>query len=205
MKCITFILSLLLVAECTHVSTTSPPVIIDGKWEGVYESQRTKAHDVFEMEKLPPIHLIFNFKSDGASLTGNVCEATTSPDVLIPLENGKIKGNVISFKATTVPIGGIPKMTYDFKGKVDGDIIKMTFKFKVRGEHEFNELFYPSRRYRYELTENKGRKLKESTDDDEGERLRDHYWSYESMDRFMFQNDRLNSRSGKLTITRVKE
>ena len=205
MKCIVFVLSLLLIAGCAHVSTTSSPADIDGTWEGVYASEPTKAHDIFEKDNHPPMHLVFNFESDGVSLTGNVCNATFRPDELISLSNGQIKGDTISFKAATEPKGGIPKVVYDFKGKVDGDNIKMTFKFKVHGENEFNELFYPSRRYRYELTENEGRKIKESVDDDEGERLRDHYWSYESMDRFMFQNDRLHSRSGKFTITRVKE
>jgi hypothetical protein len=42
----------------------------------------------------------------------------------------KIKGNSISFLTTPPPESGIPNMTFKFKGKVDGDKVKMTFTVK---------------------------------------------------------------------------
>jgi hypothetical protein len=44
----------------------------------------------------------------------------------IPLENGEIKSSHISFNATPVP-----KMTFKYEGKIDGDEIEMTSRMKM--------------------------------------------------------------------------
>ena len=71
MKFITLVLGLLLVASCTHVSTTSTPVNIDGMWQGEYDSG---------MDGQPPVLFFFNFTRDGNSLTGFASRGVTGPD-----------------------------------------------------------------------------------------------------------------------------
>src|SRR4030095_5748929 len=58
----------------------------------------------------------FNFKADGEKLTGTM----TGPQGEIPLQEGKVAGNQISFSTT----GGNAKIL--FSGTVSGDTIKMT-------------------------------------------------------------------------------
>jgi hypothetical protein len=118
MKYITFVLGLLLIAGCATSSTTSSPVNIDGMWEGEYDSGMGG----------PPMSIAFNFLGDGESLTGVMSSAAAGLDQWIPLEDGKIKGNNISFKITSTPT-----MTFKYKGKIDGDTIKMTYKVKMTG------------------------------------------------------------------------
>lgn len=62
----------------------------------------------------------FTFKVDGEKLTGSM----TGPQGDIPLQEGKVAGNQISF-STTLDFGGNSiKLLY--KGTVSGDQIKMT-------------------------------------------------------------------------------
>ncbi|MBN1832202.1 MAG: hypothetical protein JW896_08835 [Deltaproteobacteria bacterium] len=119
MKYVAFILGLLFIAGCATSSTTSSPVHIDGIWGGEYDSG---------IDGQPPMLFTFNFLRDGESLTGNMNNAAAGPDLWTPLEEGKIKGNTISF--TTKPA---PTMEFKYKGKVDGNHIKMTFKVKMPG------------------------------------------------------------------------
>jgi hypothetical protein len=85
---------------------------VDGKWSG---SLATPNGDVT---------VGFDFKSDGATLTGS----TTGPDgAPAPIKNGKIDGNKISF-IVTIDFGG---MMFDlsYTGVVAPGEIKMTVDF----------------------------------------------------------------------------
>jgi hypothetical protein len=67
----------------------------------------------------------FNFKADGASLTGTM----TSQFGESPISEGKINGDEISFAIVrTGPDGSERKILY--KGKVTGDEIKFTREFQ---------------------------------------------------------------------------
>ena len=177
MKSIAFVLGLLLIAGCATSSTTSSPVNINGTWKGVYDSGG--------MDGQPPKLFIFNFKSDGDSLTGNGCDATTRPDEWIPLENGKIKGSNISFTSGQKNTKNI----FEFKGKVDGDKVKMTYTVKQRGPNWWK----PPRRQ-------KPRPMI----DDEGRQLRSGESILDSTRAMSVGLDSLNSLSGEFTIIRVK-
>ena len=125
MKYISFVLSLLLITGCATSSTTSSPINIDGLWEGEYDSG---------MGGLP-LFVTFSFICEGESLGGFVRGSfgPTIPGEWIPLENGKIKGNKISFTSTHPPKMGQPEMRFGFKGKIDGDKIKMFYMIKIHG------------------------------------------------------------------------
>ena len=122
MKYIAFVLALLLMASCATSSTTSSPVTIDGTWEGEYDSG---------MDGQPPMLFTFNFTSEGESLGGFVRGSfgPTGPGEGTPLENGKIKGNHISFTSRPKDT----QMTFKYKGKIDGDKIKITYKVEMPG------------------------------------------------------------------------
>ena len=62
----------------------------------------------------------FTFKVDGAKLTGSM----TGPQGDIPLQEGKVSGNDVSF-STTLDFGG-NSVKILYKGAVNGDQIKMT-------------------------------------------------------------------------------
>src|SRR5436305_8619342 len=62
----------------------------------------------------------FNFKAEGDKLTGSM----TGPQGDIPLQNGKIAGNEISFTTTLEFNGNSVKLVY--KGTMSGDQIKMS-------------------------------------------------------------------------------
>jgi hypothetical protein len=126
MKSIVFIIGLLLIAGCAHLSTPSSPDSIDGTWKGVYNSGG--------MDGLPPLHFIFNFKSDGKSLTGEACDTTTRPDEWVQLKELKREGDYISFTSTPSPAPEIGKMTFRFEGIKEGDEIKLTFKTEINGQ-----------------------------------------------------------------------
>ena len=62
----------------------------------------------------------FTFKVDGDKLTGSM----TGPQGDIPLQEGKVAGNQVSF-STTLDFGG-NSIKILYKGTVNGDQIKMT-------------------------------------------------------------------------------
>lgn len=79
---------------------------IDGKWKGKFSTPNGE------------VELIFNFKSNGDTLTGSVESAMGE----LPIINGKINGDSIYFK---VEPGG---NTITHEGKISGDTIKLATK-----------------------------------------------------------------------------
>ena len=78
---------------------------IDGKWSG----EITGAGMQIE----------FKFKAEGDKLTGfHIVNGTETP-----IKDGKIDGNKISFKVTLESMG----TTFEHKGTISGDEIKMTY------------------------------------------------------------------------------
>ncbi len=113
--------ALLLIVGCavdTGVSTTSPAADIDGTWTGEFAGGMGGE----------PMTLTYNFKSDGDALTGTT---GGGPGQWIPIKDGKIKGNKIAF-IVNVDFQGM-KMTFNYKGVLEGDEIKLTFTSETEG------------------------------------------------------------------------
>jgi len=70
----------------------------------------------------------FTFKVDGEKLTGSM----TGPQGDIPLQEGKVAGNQISF-STTLDFGG-NSIKIVYKGTVSGDQVKMTREREGSGQ-----------------------------------------------------------------------
>jgi opacity protein-like surface antigen len=82
---------------------------VDGKWSGSISGPQGE------------FPVAFTFKADGATLTGS----TTGFDgAEIPIKDGKIDGNIITF-TVTFDFGGMPFML-SYKGIVSPDQIKMS-------------------------------------------------------------------------------
>jgi hypothetical protein len=106
MKKFALLLLVLLYAVPAHAAD------VDGKWSG---SISTPNGDVT---------VGFDFKSDGATLTGS----QTGPDgAAIPIKNGKIEGNKITF-LVSLDFGGMP-LELSYTGLVSAAEIKMTADF----------------------------------------------------------------------------
>ncbi len=87
---------------------------IDGKWAGEIDGM-----DGNKMQ------ISYTFKAEGATLTGTT--AAPGPEggqKAIPIKDGKIDGNNISF-SITVDFGG-QEMKMDYKGVLSGDTLKLT-------------------------------------------------------------------------------
>jgi opacity protein-like surface antigen len=112
---------LLLIAGCAHdagISTTSPAINIDGTWSGTFSGGMGGQ----------PMELTYNFKGEGDKLTGTV---NGGPGQWIPLKDGKIKGEKLSFKVD-VDLQGM-KMKFNYKGVIKGDEIELTFTSEMGG------------------------------------------------------------------------
>src|SRR5438067_13928590 len=70
----------------------------------------------------------FTFKADGEKLTGSM----TGPQGDIPLQEGKVSGNQVSF-STTLDFGG-NSIKILYKGTVNGNEIKMTREREGSGQ-----------------------------------------------------------------------
>jgi hypothetical protein len=70
----------------------------------------------------------FNFKVDGEKLTGSM----TGPQGEIPLQEGKVAGNQVSF-STTLDFGG-NSVKIVYKGTLSGDQMKMTREREGSGQ-----------------------------------------------------------------------
>jgi hypothetical protein len=93
----------------------------NGKWTATVESPRGTQT------------LTFNFTVDGAKLTGTV----TSPRGDMPISDGKIDGDNISFATVMNRDGNEFKMLYT--GKIDGDSIKFTRQFGAASDRPAQE------------------------------------------------------------------
>jgi hypothetical protein len=81
---------------------------VDGKWTGSVDSPNG------------PVQLNFEFKTDGAALTGS----STGPDGhSVMLKNGKVDGDKLSFDIS-VDLQGTP-VTFNYTGVVSGKEIKL--------------------------------------------------------------------------------
>ena len=85
---------------------------IDGKWTGKYDSGMG---DPMDME--------YTFKADGNTLTGTTIGGPDGEQ--IPIKNGKIDGNKVSFSVAIDMMG--QEMSFDYKGELSGDQLKLTF------------------------------------------------------------------------------
>jgi hypothetical protein len=85
---------------------------IDGKWSGQYNSGMGD-----------PMTLVFTFKAEGTTLTGT---SLGGPDTQIPIKDGKIDGNNISF-VVVVDMGG-QEMKFNYKGVLKGEELELSFE-----------------------------------------------------------------------------
>jgi hypothetical protein len=102
MKYFAFAIALLLMAGIALAAD------VDGKWSGTIPGM--------------DIPVAYTFKADGATLTGT---SSGPNDTTVPIKNGKIDGNNISF-SVTFDMGG-QEMKLDYKGVVSADQIKLSF------------------------------------------------------------------------------
>ncbi len=102
MKYFAFAVALLLIAGIALAAD------VDGKWTGTIPGM--------------DIPVAYTFKADGATLTGT---SSGPNDTTVPIKNGKIDGNNISF-SVTFDMGG-QEMKIDYKGVVSADQIKLSF------------------------------------------------------------------------------
>ena len=84
---------------------------VNGKWKGNVDTPNG------------PIELTYEFKADGEALTGTVASAMGS----LPLEKGKIAGDVLTYSVT---IEGAGTITHEAKVNAAGDEITV----KATGE-----------------------------------------------------------------------
>jgi len=90
---------------------------ISGTWKGTADNQGG------------PIERTFVFKVDGAKLTG---ETTSEMMGKSTISDGKIEGDNISFTVTAKFQDNEMKMNY--KGKIAGDVIKLSVEFGGGGQ-----------------------------------------------------------------------
>lgn len=86
---------------------------IDGKWSGQFAGGMGGQ----------PMTLTYTFKAEGNKLTGTTIGGPNGEQ--IPIRDGKIEGNNISF-VVVVDFGG-NEMRFNYKGVLSGDEIKLTF------------------------------------------------------------------------------
>lgn len=91
----------------TQISSVSSAVDIDGLWKG----------------KINNLPLTFNFKQNGDSFTGTVNGVPGQP--VMPLKDGKIEGDNISFSVKAGSTSNVTKMKVNYKGSVEGDKIEL--------------------------------------------------------------------------------
>lgn len=115
MKYIAFVLGFFLIAGCAHTSTTTAPVDIVGLWKGEFNNPMGG----------PPTRLAFKFIRDGRSI-GGVMRNESIQGEWDQLENLKIKGSRIYF--TSSPKTPQGKIKIKFKGKIEGDKIRLAYK-----------------------------------------------------------------------------
>jgi hypothetical protein len=109
MKIIVFAVGCMLIAGLAFAAD------VDGNWEG----------ETMVMNQ--PTKMAFTFKADGEKLTGTA----PGPSGPVKIEDGKIKGNKLSFKFSID--WQQMKMTFKYKGVFSGDEIKLTYETDMGG------------------------------------------------------------------------
>jgi hypothetical protein len=100
------------VALCVVAFVPLHAADIDGKWSGSIDTP------------MGAIPIDFNFKADGATLNGSM----GGPDGgQIPIKNGKVDGNKISFNVS-VDFGGM-SLDFVYTGTVSGETLQMSSDF----------------------------------------------------------------------------
>jgi len=102
----------LIVAFCVLAFVPLHAADIDGKWSGSIDTP------------MGAIPIEFNFKADGATLSGSMGGADGTQ---VPIKNGKIDGNRISFNVS-VDFGGM-SLDFVYTGTVSGDTLQMSSDF----------------------------------------------------------------------------
>ncbi len=103
------LLPLLVTLTLVLVAAPARAADVDGKWSGSVDTP------------MGPIQVGFTFKADGPALTGT----TTGPDgAELPIKNGKIDGDKISF-VVTIDFGGM-MFDLNYTGVVAADTTKLT-------------------------------------------------------------------------------
>jgi opacity protein-like surface antigen len=106
------VLSLVVMLALVLVAAPARAADIDGKWSGSFDTP------------MGAVMVGFTFKADGGALTGT----TTGPDgAEVPLKNGKIDGDKISF-VVSLDFGGMP-FDLNYTGVVMGDTVQLTADF----------------------------------------------------------------------------
>ena len=103
MKIFASVLALLIVTVSAYAAD------VDGAWTGTVSGP------------MGDVPVSFTFKADGAKLTGTTMGFDGSE---VPIQDGKIDGNTITF-TVTFDFGGMPFML-SYKGVVSSDQIKMS-------------------------------------------------------------------------------
>lgn len=118
MRIITSVLIVLIVGASAYAAD------VDGTWSGTIQGP---------MGDFP---VSFTFKADGTTLTGSTAGFDGMP---VPIKDGKIDGNTITF-TVTFDFGGMPFML-SYKGivspdqiKMSGDAAGMPFEFVLKKE-----------------------------------------------------------------------
>jgi hypothetical protein len=86
---------------------------IDGKWTGTFEPPQGG-----------PVTINYTFKSMGATLTGSTVDPMGKE---LPIANGKIAGNKVSF-SLTLDLGQGP-VTFNYTGELTGTDLKLHSDF----------------------------------------------------------------------------
>jgi len=103
------LLPVILMFVLVLAATPARAADVDGKWSGSLDTP------------MGAVQVGFNFKADGAALTGT----TTGPDgAEVPIKNGKIDGNKISF-VVTIDFGGM-MFDLNYTGEVGPEVTKLT-------------------------------------------------------------------------------
>ena len=102
----------LTVALCVVTLAPLHAADVDGKWSGSIDTP------------MGAIPITFSFKADGATLNGSM----SGPDGgEIPIKNGKVDGNKISFNVS-IDFGGMA-LDFAYTGSVSGDTLQMSSDF----------------------------------------------------------------------------
>src|ERR1035441_5223138 len=102
---------------CAFFVSAAMPANISGNWSGTMQAGSD------------PIALTFTFKQDGEKLTGSV----TSPQGVLPLNDGKVVGDKISFFVTADMNGTATK--FSSAGAIKGD--EITLNISAEGGMDF--------------------------------------------------------------------